>query len=77
MILFFFNEELSYFNSEDWQRDSSVHDVDYKSFNSILFWIEVRRVKKSQFNAVQMMLECCVIRKVIMQSFHSHDNILF
>ncbi len=22
------------------------------------------------------MLECCVIRKVIMQSFHSHDNIL-
>ncbi len=22
-----------------------------------------------------MMLECCVIRKVVMQSFHSHDNI--
>ncbi len=44
----------------------------------ILFyvWIKVRRVKKSQFNAVQMMLKRCIIRKVIMQSFHSHDNIL-
>ncbi len=37
--------------------------------------IEVRRVKRSQFNAVQTMLERCVIRKVIMQSFHSYDNI--
>ncbi len=44
----------------------------------ILFyvWIEVRRVKRSQFNAVQTMLERCVIRKVIMQSFHSCNNIL-
>ncbi len=43
----------------------------------ILFcvWIEVKRVKRSQFDAVQMMLERCVIRKVIMQSFHSCDNI--
>ncbi len=43
----------------------------------ILFyvWIEVRRVKRSQFDAVQMMLERYVIRKVIMQSFHSCDNI--
>ncbi len=43
----------------------------------ILFyvWIEVRRVKRSQFNAVWMMLERCVIRKVIMQSFHSCNNI--
>ncbi len=43
----------------------------------ILFcvWIEVKRVKRSQFNAVWMMLECCVIRKVVMQSFHSRDNI--
>ncbi len=45
----------------------------------ILFyiWIEVRRVKRSQFNAVWMMLKHCVIRKVIIQSFHSCDNILF
>jgi len=43
----------------------------------ILFYvrIEVRKVKRSQFNAVQMMLKRCVIRKVIMQSFHSCDNI--
>ncbi len=43
----------------------------------ILFcvWIEVKRVKRSQFDAVRMMLERCVIRKVVMQSFHSHDNI--
>ncbi len=44
----------------------------------ILFcvWIEVRRVKRSQFDAVQMMLKRCMIRKVIMQSFHSCDNTL-
>jgi len=44
----------------------------------ILFcvWIEVKRVKRSQFNAVQMMLKRCMIRKVIMQSFHSCDNTL-
>ncbi len=44
----------------------------------ILFyvWIEVRRVKRSQFDAVWMMLKHCMIRKVIMQNFHSHDNIL-
>ena len=43
----------------------------------ILFyvWIKVRRIKRFQFNAVQMMLERYVIRKVIMQSFHSCDNI--
>ncbi len=56
------------------QWDSSVHDVDYESFDSILR-IEVKRIKRSQFNAVQMILERCVIRKVIMQSFHSRDNI--
>ncbi len=37
--------------------------------------IEVRRVKKFQFNAVQMMLKCYVIMKIIMQSFHLRDNI--
>ena len=36
--------------------------------------IEVKRVKRSQFNAVQMMLKHYVIRKVIMQSFHSYVN---
>ncbi len=43
----------------------------------ILFyvWIKVRRVKRSQFNAVWMMLEHCMIRKVIMQSFHLCNNI--
>jgi len=43
----------------------------------ILFyvWIKVKRVKRSQFNAVWMMLEHCMIRKVIMQSFHSCNNI--
>jgi len=38
--------------------------------------IEVRRVKRSQFDAVQTMLERCVIRKVVVQSFHSCNNIL-
>ena len=37
--------------------------------------IEVKRVKRSQFDAVRTMLERCVIRKVIVQSFHSCDNI--
>ncbi len=36
--------------------------------------IEVRRVKRSQFDAVQTMLERCVIRKVVVQSFHSCNN---
>ena len=36
----------------NWQWDSSVHDVDYESFDSILFQIEVRRVKRSQFNTI-------------------------
>ncbi len=62
-------------NVWDWQQDSSVCDVDYESFDSIL-QIEVRRVKRFQFNTVQMMLEHCVIRKVIIQSFHSCNNIL-
>ena len=37
--------------------------------------IKVKRVKRSQFDAVRTMLERCVIRKVIVQSFHSRDNI--
>jgi len=44
----------------------------------ILFcvWIEVRRVKRSQFDADRTMLERCVIMKAVMQSFHLRDNIL-
>ncbi len=44
----------------------------------ILFcvWIEVRRVKRSQFDAVWMMLERCVIMKAVMQSFHLRNNTL-
>jgi len=38
--------------------------------------IEVRRVKRSQFDAVRTMLERCVIRKVVVQSFHPRDNTL-
>ncbi len=37
--------------------------------------IEVRRVKRSQFDAVQTMLERCVIMKIVMQSFYLRDNI--
>ncbi len=75
-ILVIFNRRIQFVNDillTDQQRDLSVHDVDYESFDS-MFWIKVRRVKRSQFNAVQMMLERCMIRKVIMQSFHSCDN---
>jgi len=44
----------------------------------ILFyvWIKVRRIKRSQFDAVWMMLERCVIMKAVMQSFYLRDNIL-
>jgi len=36
--------------------------------------IEVRRVKRSQFDAVRTMLERCVVRKVVVQSFHPCNN---
>jgi len=39
--------------------------------------IKVRRIKKFQFNIVQMMLKHCMIRKIIMQNFYLHDNISF
>ncbi len=60
----------------DWQRDSSVRDVDYESFDS-MFWIEVRRVKRSQFDAVWTMLECCVSRKVDHAEFSPTRQHLF
>ncbi len=37
----------------DWQRDSSVHDVDYKSFDSILC---LNRSQKSQEISIQRSL---------------------
>ncbi len=58
--------------------DNKIHLYMMLTTNLLILFcvqIEVKRVKRSQFNAVQMMLKCCVIRKVIMQSFHSHDNI--
>ncbi len=60
--------------------DNKIHLYMMLTMNLLILfyvWIEVRRVKRSQFNAVWMMLECCVIRKVIVQSFHSCDNIFF
>ncbi len=58
--------------------DNEIHLYMMLTMNLLILfcvWIEVKKVKRSQFNAVQMMLERCVIRKVIVQSFHSHDNI--
>jgi len=58
--------------------DNEIHLYIMLTMNFLILFcvqIEVRRVKRSQFNAVQKMLKCCMIRKVIMQSFHSCDNI--
>ncbi len=58
--------------------DNKIHLYVMSTTNLLILfcvWIKVKRVKRSQFDAVQTMLERCVIRKVIMQSFHSHDNI--
>jgi len=58
--------------------DNEIHLYVMSTTNLLILfcvWIEVKRVKKSQFNAVQTMLERCVIRKVVVQSFHSRDNI--
>jgi len=58
--------------------DNKIHLYMMLTTNLLILFcvrIEVRRVKRSQFDAVQMMLERCMIRKVIMQSFHSCDNI--
>ena len=57
--------------------DSEIHLYMMSTMNLLILfcvWIEVRKVKRSQFDAVQTMLKRCVIRKVVMQSFHSHDN---
>jgi len=58
--------------------DNKIHLYVMLTMNLlILFYvrIKVKRVKKSQFDAVWMMLKRYVIRKVIMQSFHSCNNI--
>jgi len=58
--------------------DNKIHLYMMSTTNLLILfcvWIKVRRIKRFQFNAVQMMLERYVIRKVIMQSFHSCDNI--
>jgi len=65
-------------NIELLKTDNEIHLYVMSTTNLLILfcvWIEVKRVKKSQFNAVWMMLEHCVIRKVIVQSFHSRDNI--
>ncbi len=58
--------------------DNEIHLYMMLTMNLLILfcvWIKVKRVKKSQFNAVQIMLECCVIMKTIVQSFYLHDNI--
>ncbi len=58
--------------------DNKIHLYMMSTMNLLILfivWIEVKRVKRSQFDAVWTMLERCVIRKIIMQSFHSCDNI--
>jgi len=57
--------------------DNKIHLYVMSTTNLLILFcvrIEVKRVKRSQFDAVQTMLERCVIRKVIMQSFHPCDN---
>ncbi len=58
--------------------DNEIHLYVMSTTNLLILfcvWIEVKRVKRSQFDAVWMMLERCVIRKVVVQSFHPCDNI--
>ncbi len=57
--------------------DSEIHLYMMSTMNLLILfcvWIEVRKVKRSQFDAVQTMLKRCVIRKAVMQSFHSLNN---
>ncbi len=59
--------------------DNEIHLYMMSTTNLLILFcvrIEVKRVKRSQFNAVRTMLERCVIRKVVVQSFHSRDNTL-
>ncbi len=57
--------------------DNEIHLYMMSTTNLLILFcvqIKVRRVKRFQFDAVQTMLEHCMIRKVIMQSFHSCNN---
>ena len=57
--------------------DNEIHLYVMSTTNLLILfcvWIEVKRVKRSQFDAVWTMLERCVIRKVVVQSFHPCDN---
>ncbi len=59
--------------------DNEIHLYMMSTINLLILfcvWIKVKKVKRSQFDTVWMMLKRCVIRKVIMQSFHSCNNIL-
>ncbi len=54
--------------------DNEIHLFMMSTTNLLILfcvWIEVRRVKRSQFNAIQTMLECCVSEKVDHAEFSS------
>ncbi len=71
------NQHLSYVSTRLLWADNEIHLYMMLTTNLLILfcvWIKVKRVKRSQFNAVWTMLERCMIRKVIMQSFHSCDN---
>ena len=73
------NQHLSYVSTRLLWADNEIHLYMMLTTNLLILfcvWIKVKRVKRSQFNAVWMMLKRYVIRKVIMQSFHSCNNIL-
>ena len=75
---FYINHALKLFLNICCMIDNKIHLYMMSTTNLLILfcvWIKVRRVKRFQFDAVQMMLKHCVIRKVIMQSFHLHNNI--
>ncbi len=58
----------------EWTIDNEIHLFMMSTTNLLILFcvrIEVRRVKKSQFNAIQMMLECCISEKVNRAEFSS------
>jgi len=70
IILFFYFHLL--------KTDNEIHLYVMLTTNLLILFcvrIEVRRVKRSQFDAVQTMLERCMIMKTVVQSFHLRDNI--
>ena len=70
---------IKYIHKYMYKTDNEIHLYMMSTTNLLILFcvqIEVKRVKRSQFNTVQTMLERCVIRKVVVQSFHSCDNIL-